>query len=140
MEYRIESLEDADIEYIVPRMFEAIGADYEWINVLYPGHQTEAGQSKIISRFTAMKKSAHNSKWIKAVSTTSGEIVGFALWTVIDKEKPPETELQGPPGTWPDEKEEKYCKTLHRLLITDRRKVIRENDLPIVCKIPKARI
>ena len=134
MAYRTESVEDADFEYIVPRMFEAIGNDYEFINVLYPGHQTQAGQSKITSRFTAWKNSIPNLKWAKAVSVTSEEIVGIAMWTVIDEKKPPETELDGPPGTWPNDEEKKYCQSLHRALLTDRRRVIRENDLPIMSK------
>jgi hypothetical protein len=132
MAYRTETLEDADFEYIVPRMFEAIGNDYEFINALYPSHQTQAGQSKIASRFIALKNAAPNGKWIKAVTVTSGEIVGLALWTVINQEKPPEAELDGPPGTWPNNEEKKYCQAMHRVLLADRRRVIRENSLPIM--------
>lgn len=134
MEYRIETVEDADFSYIIPRMFEAIGDDYEFINVLYPGHQTQAGQSKIASRFIALKEANPNGKWMKAVSVTSGEIVGFALWTVLDQSKPPEVELSGPPGTWPSNEEKEYCQAMYRVLLADRRRLIRENSLPIMSK------
>jgi hypothetical protein len=99
MAYRTKPLEDADFEYIIPWMFEAIGKDCEFINVLYPGHQSQAGQSKIASCFIALKNAAPNGKSIKAVAVTSGDIVGFALWTVIDQKKHPEAELDVPSGT-----------------------------------------
>jgi hypothetical protein len=134
MTYRVELVEDSDLEYIVPRMFEAMGNDYEFMNVMWPGHHTPDGQRKIVSRFLAGKNAAPNTKWIKAVAVDSGEIVGFAMWTVIDQKKPQEVDVDGPPGTWADEEEKKYCQALHRSLLAPRRKAIRENDLPIMCK------
>lgn len=87
-----------------------------------------------MSRFLAGKNAAPNTKWIKAVAVDSREIVGFAMWTVIDQKKPPEVDVDGPPGTWVDEEEKEYCQALHRSLLVPRRKAIRENDLPIMCK------
>ncbi|PVH94100.1 hypothetical protein DM02DRAFT_694119 [Periconia macrospinosa] len=132
MAYQIELVEDDDFSYIVPGLFEAMGNDYEFMNVLYPGHHTPAGQSKIASRFCALKNASAKGKWLKAVEIATGKIVGFAMWTVIDEEKPPEKELDGPPGTWPSEEEKRYCRELHRALLVDRRREIRENDLPIM--------
>lgn len=134
MEYQIEFVEDDDFTYIVPRIFEAMGNNNEFMNVLYPGHHTPVGQNKIASRFRTMRNASSKSKWLKAIETTSGEIVGFAMWTVIDEEKPPETELDGPPGTWSSEEEKRYCRALHRAFLVDRRKAIRENDLPIMSR------
>ena len=87
-----------------------------------------------MSRFLAGKHAAPNTKWIKAVAVASGEIVGFAMYTVIDQKKPPEIDVDGPPGTWADEEEKQYCQALHRSLLALRRKAIRENDLPIMRK------
>ena len=134
MAYRVELVEDADFAYIVPRVFEAFGDDYEFVNTLYPGHQTEAGHIKITSRFIALKYSVPNTHWIKAVDVASGEIAGFSMWTVIDNEKPPEVELDGPPGTWTSEEEKDYCRAMHRALVSDRRRIIRNNTLPIMSK------
>jgi hypothetical protein len=134
MAYRIEPVEDSDLAYIVPRMFEAIGTEIQFINALWPNNHTPDGQSKIASRMLAGKNAAPNTKWIKAVAVDSGEIVGMAMWTVIDKKKPPEVDVDGPPGTWADEEEKRYCQALHRSLMAHRRKVIRENDLPIMCE------
>jgi hypothetical protein len=134
MTYRVELVEDSDLDYIVPRMFEAMGNDYEFLNAMWPRHHTPDGQRKIVSRFLAGRDAAPNIKWIKAVAVDSGEIVGFAMWTVIDQKKPPEVDVDGPPGTWADEEEKRYCRALHRSLLAPRRKAIRENDLPIMCK------
>lgn len=134
MAYRIELVDDSDFAYIVPRLFEAIGTNYEFMNVLYPGHHTSAGQIKIASRFCALKNASTKSKWLKAIDTASEEIVGFAMFTVIDEQKPPEIELDGPPGTWPSNEEKRYCQALHRALLVDRRRTIRESDLPIMSK------
>jgi hypothetical protein len=134
MAYRIEPIEGSDLAYIVPRMFEAIGTEVQLINTLCPDNHTPDGQRKIVSRMLAGKKAGTNTKWIKAVAVDSGEIVGMALYTVIDQTEPPEVDVDGPPGTWPDEEETRYCQALHRTLMAHRRKVIRENDLPTMRK------
>ncbi|KAF2441393.1 hypothetical protein P171DRAFT_446289 [Karstenula rhodostoma CBS 690.94] len=77
--YRVELVEDSDLDYIVPRMFQAMGNDYEFMNVMWPGHHTPDGQRKIVSRLLAGKNAAPNTKWIKAVAVDTGEIVGSLL-------------------------------------------------------------
>ena len=133
MAYNVEMIHDDDLVYIVPRMFAAFGSGYEFVNSLYPNHDTAEGQEKIIGRFQAMKNMAKHVMWTKAVEASSGKAVGMAVWTLIEETKPPETELDGPPGTWPSEAEKQYCQALTRVLVSDRRRVIRENNLPIMC-------
>jgi hypothetical protein len=134
MTYRVELVKDHDLDQIVPRTFEAMGNGYEFMNVMWPDHHTPDGQRKIVARFLAIKDAAPNTKWIKAVAVPSEEIVGFAMWTIINQQRPPELDIDGPPGTWADEEEKKYCQALHRSLLASRRKAIRDNDLPIMCK------
>jgi hypothetical protein len=109
MAYRVEPMQDSDLSYIVPGMFEAVGTDIEFINALWPNNHTPDGQRKILSRMLAGKNAAPNTKWIKAVTVDSGEIVGMAIWTVIDKKKPAAVDVDGPPGTWSDQEEKRYC-------------------------------
>ena len=132
MSYKIEQIQDEDFEDIVPRMFSAFGNGYEFVNALYPSHSTPAGHKAIASRFRSMKTAAVNTHWIKVVDTVTAQSVGLALWTLIEEAKPPETALDGPPGTWPSQIEKEYCQAMHRSLVADRRKLIRENDLPII--------
>ncbi|KAF1979427.1 hypothetical protein BU23DRAFT_643107 [Bimuria novae-zelandiae CBS 107.79] len=132
MAYRLEEVQDSDFLYMVPRMLEAFGNGYEFTNTLYPGHETKAGQSKIVSRLVAVKNAIRNTHWVKAVATASGEIARFAMWTILDKEKPPELDLDGPMGTRPNEEGKEYCRAMHRVVMAERRRVIRDNDLPIL--------
>jgi hypothetical protein len=132
MAYRVESVQDADLEYIVRHTFGTFGTSYEFLNIMYAGHQTETGQISIASRFSTIKNGSSNTKWIKAVAEGSHDIAGFSMWTIIDQEKPPEADLKG--GSWSNKEEEEYARALHKALLTDRRKTIRENELPIMSK------
>ncbi|KAF2115166.1 hypothetical protein BDV96DRAFT_62714 [Lophiotrema nucula] len=62
------------------------------------------------------------------IETSTGEIVGVSQWTVIEGEKP----ADGRQGTWPSEEEKEYCQCLYRACMEQRRRVIKDNELPIV--------
>jgi hypothetical protein len=116
MAYRIGHIEPTDFDTLVPPMFDAFGTHYEFVNALYPDHDTPRGRRAIVAKFRSMHKAAANTHWIKAVDTASGQAVGLAMWTSIEREeeKPPEKDLDGPPGTWPSEEVKEYCRAMHR--------------------------
>ncbi|KAF2681408.1 hypothetical protein K458DRAFT_391797 [Lentithecium fluviatile CBS 122367] len=108
MTYTIERIQDEDFAYIVPRMFSTFGNSYEFVNSLYPNYSTPAGHKKIAGKFQSTKNAAANATWTKAIDAVSTKAVDLAVWTLIEETKPPETELDGPPGTWPSKADKEY--------------------------------
>jgi hypothetical protein len=136
MTYRMEPIQPADFDTLVPPMFDAFGTHYEFVNALYPNHDTPSGRKAIAAKFRLMHKAATNTYWIKAVVTASGKAAGLAMWTSIEREenKPPEKDLDGPPGTWPSEEMKEYCRAMHRDVVAGRRRLILVEEVPIVGK------
>lgn len=132
MPFEINDVHDEDFPKFVPSLFGAMGGYSNFVNALYPDNLTAEGQQKAIQRFKMQKKLDPTVKWCKVIDTDTNEIVGVAQWTVIQDMKPLEEDIDGPPGTWPNEESKQYCQALYKSFMERRRKLFRENDLPFI--------
>lgn len=82
--------------------------------------------------FIAHKNMDPTVKWCKVTDTDTGEIIGVAQWLIIQGQKPPEFDFDGPPGTWKDDTEKKYAQEIFRSFARFRRETIQKEDLPIL--------
>ncbi|KAJ4299109.1 hypothetical protein N0V90_004353 [Kalmusia sp. IMI 367209] len=122
-----------DFTFFIPPLFKAMGLAH-FVATLWPDNQTEQGQQRIIKRFMA-------EMWIKAVDTTATEangspkIVGITQWAIFEANKTyREVPYYAPDDLWPNEIEKDYAMHLWESYIEPRRKVLREEILPVTCK------
>lgn len=125
---------DEEFATFVPLTFEAMGGRSEFVNAVWPGGFTSAGQEMTRQRFLFLKSIDPSCKWVKITDTDTNEIVGVAQWNVYDKEKPPEMIVDGPPGTWATDADKEFAQELFKSFMAKRWQYIRENELPILCK------
>ncbi|KAF2877607.1 hypothetical protein BDV95DRAFT_535306 [Massariosphaeria phaeospora] len=133
MGLQLQSITDSDFQEFVPALFNAMGGYSQFVNALYPGNLSEEGQQKAIQRFIIQKKLDKSLRWCKVTDTELGEIIGVAQWSVILDEKPQEEDIDGPPGTWENDIEKEYCQEIYRSFMENRRRIVRDNSLPIIC-------
>lgn len=134
MPLEISSVSDDDIRKFVPDLFEAMGGDNNFVNATYPENLTEEGQKTAAERFIEHGKMDPTVRWCKVVDTDLGEIIGVSQWSVVQLHKPPEVDMDGPPGTWASDKDKEYARALNRSFMAYRREVFRKNELPIMSK------
>jgi hypothetical protein len=123
--------------FIAP-IFRAMNGQNHVVNALYPHNLTPSGQHRAMTRFLALQASNSAVQWIKVVDTDvseNGGIIGVAQWYIIDGEsgKPEERDLDGPDGMW-DSEEKEYAKAVFRRYLRERREIVREAGLPIMCE------
>ena len=118
---------------MMPVMFGAMAERSQFVNAVYPHNMTPEGQEKHRQTFLFLKGIDPSQRWLKATDNATGEIVGVAQWNVFDGPKPPEIELDGPPGTWDTQDDKEWAQALFRAYMEDRRKVIREATGPVMC-------
>jgi hypothetical protein len=122
---------DEDFYKFAPFMFEAIHPN-GFVDACWPNNLTKDAQDLHASGFIAHKGFDSTVKWCKITDTETGEIIGVAQWLIIKDQKPPESDFDGPPGTWKDETEKLYAQDIYRSFARYRREVIRNSELPIV--------
>ncbi|KAF2245446.1 hypothetical protein BU26DRAFT_532980 [Trematosphaeria pertusa] len=128
----VEDPRDEDYPALVSLVFEAYGGKNEYINAVFPKNTTETGLENAVLRCVFTTKMSKAVKWHKVTDGTTGEIIGGAMWSIYTDAKPPNSELDGPPGTWENEDEKEYAQALFRGCKEYERKYWDENDLPLV--------
>ena len=127
--------EDADMHRFFEIVVDGFGTEHEYINVVFPAHETAAGRKVGGERFSALKKSDKYATFLKVTDKDTGEIIGAAKWNIYNGEIPPETGL-GTTEYWETEEMAGYADAMYRLYLENRRKAIRDSGGHLVCEYP----
>lgn len=122
-----------DFGSMIHLMFDAMGGGSQFVNAVYPHNTTTEGRKKHAQTLLYLKSIDPSQRWLKVIDTALGQIIGIAQWHVYDGPKPPEVELDGPPGTWDTDEDKEWAQALFRSFMEDRRRVIREATGPVMC-------
>ncbi|KAL1604057.1 hypothetical protein SLS60_005649 [Paraconiothyrium brasiliense] len=138
MSFEILPATKEDFKFFIPPLFKAMGLAH-FVATLWPDNQTEQGQQRAIQRFMTEMDDHSGIRWIKAVDTTATEaddsrkIVGIAQWAVFEPDRTyREVPYYAPDDLWPNKLERDYAIHLWESYIQPRRKVLREDTLPVV--------
>ena len=133
MDFTVDFCKDEDFEAMMPVMFGAMAGRSQFVNAVYPHNLTPEGQKKHEQTFLYLKSIDPSQRWLKATDNSTGEMVGIAQWNVYDGAKPPEIELDGPPGTWDTDDDKEWAQAMFTAYMEDRRRIIREATGPVIC-------
>ena len=129
--------ECADSDIDIPMMaiiFDGMKGQNHFINAIRPHNMTSQGRERARQDYLRMKHLDPSSRWIKASERITDELVGMAQWNIYGDAKPPEKDLDGPPGKWDTEDDKEWAVELFRSNMVHRRKVLRETSGPVVCR------
>lgn len=131
MPFTLEKCTEADI----PRFFEilsvAFGHDHEYIDSVFPDHDTPAGRAAGTERMLEIMKEDIYATFLKVV-TDQGKMIATAKWNIYDNVLPPEDELTG--DYWKDESEKEFAKHMFTGFHAPRRKHIEASKGNLVCE------
>ena len=133
MALALDFCKDEDFGPMVDLMFDAMGARSQFVNAVYPHNMTKEGREKHRQTFLYLKVIDPSQRWLKVTDPALNQIIGVAQWNVYDGPKPPEIELDGPPGTWDSEDDKEWAQALFKSYMEDRWRVIREATGPVLC-------
>jgi hypothetical protein len=111
------------------------------VNAVDPHRVTNCGiqgLNKVVGRLAYLWDVDPSVRWLKDTDTTTGNIVSASPWNVYDKEKPAEMMLDGHPGSWDSEADNKYAIEMFKSFITPTWTRYREAEVPIICKFGMA--
>ena len=114
-------------------IFDGMNGRNHFINAIRPHNMTPEGRERARQDYLRMKHLDSSSRWIKATDRVTGEMVGMAQWNVYTGEKPPEKDLDGPPGKWDSEDDKEWAVALFRSNMAHRREVLRKATGPVIC-------
>ena len=136
--WAIDECSDSDINMsMMAIIFDGMNGQNHFINAIRPHNMTAKGREKAREDYLRMKHLDPSSRWLKATDRSTGELVGMAQWNVYEGEKPPEKDLDGPPGKWDSEEDKQWAVALFRSNMVHRRKVLREASGPVICVYPE---
>ena len=142
----ITDCSDSDINTpIMALIFDGMNGQNHFINAIRPHNMTPSGREKAREDYLRMKRLDPSSRWIKATTTASPssstndeELLGMAQWNVYEEgasNRPPEKDLDGPPGKWDSNDDKEWAVALFRSNMARRRKVLRETSGPVICTL-----
>lgn len=124
--------EDADMHRFFEILSTAFGTEHEYINVVFPAHDTPAGKVTGGERMLQIRHADPNSTFLKVTDPAIGEIIGIAKWNIYDGSIPPENGL-GTTEFWDSKEMACYADAMYRLYLEERRAAIRESEGHLVC-------
>jgi hypothetical protein len=131
MPFHIEKCTEADMARFFEIVSLAFGHEHEYIESVYPDHDTPAGRAAGAERMLATMKADIYATWLKVVNE-EGEMVAGAKWNIYDHVLPPEFEAEG--DYWKSDEEKEYGQHMFRTYLVPRRKAIKESGGHIVCE------
>ena len=131
MPFKISPCDDVDIPLVFAIISTALGP-IPYMNALYPGHNEPSGREIGAKRMLDLKRTDPHSHFIKAVDTSSGEIVGVAEWILYNGNVPEELGMEG--DYWNSMEDKSYANCLWKSYLAPRRQMIKETDGRLVCK------
>jgi hypothetical protein len=131
----LATCEDADM----PRFFEIMslgfGREHEYINIVFPEHDTPAGRALGGERMLQAKKDPITT-CLKVTDNNTGEIIGIAKWNLYKNEVPEETGL-GTTEYWDTAEMAEYAEDLYVEYLKNRRAAIRASKGNLVGTLSK---
>ena len=125
MAITVEYCTDADIDSIFHIISEAFKHSQPYIDAVFPNHDTPAGHKQGRDRMLEMKRMDPTARFIKAVDSHTGQIVGQAVWLVLDQD-PGKERLEG--NFWENEQEKEYAQELFAQYIVPRTEAFKSTD------------
>lgn len=136
MVLRVEPAGQEDLATIVPIIFDAYGGEHPYLNAVFPHNLTKEGQGKALERIIDIGASNETAQWEKVVDTTTGEIIGAAMWLIFREKKPEAHDMDGPEGTWDNEADKEWAQELYRAYTLEEQAFWDSNHLPVMSKFP----
>ena len=125
MAITVQEAADSDIPRIFEIFSDTFEQNHEFVNVMYPKHDTAEGRVVGARRMLEAKKDP-KTRFIKAIDP-SGELIGFAKWTIYGGVVPPAKGLSTK-EYWDDEATADYAAALHKSFVITRQEAIKERD------------
>ena len=100
------------------------------MDTMYPNHHTDHGRSEGAERLLHMKCTDATNRFLKAIDTGTGEIIGQAKWNVFENGMPEQTKLAG--SYWESQDEKEYAEFLYEVCLEPIRRVARSAEGPLV--------
>ncbi|KAF2865124.1 hypothetical protein BDV95DRAFT_599970 [Massariosphaeria phaeospora] len=88
MEFEVGPVRPEDMAQIMAVIFRAHRGENHYVNAVHPQNLTQDGQEKALKKLLSFTESSERSVWKKATTTTTGKIVGLAIWLVYETYKP----------------------------------------------------
>jgi len=121
----VESMTEADFPRGFEILSEAFAHDHEYIETVFPKHETASGRKIGGERLLSIDKAQTYAHFLKALDA-KGEIIAMAKWNLFRNEIPPEDGI-GTQEFWDDKATAEYADSIYRHYLTKRRKAIRES-------------
>ena len=126
----VEFCDEADFYRIFSIVSDAFGDDQPYIDAIFPDHHEPSGRVRGSARFLEMKRIDPSNRFLKAIDTTTGEIMGHAKYIIFENGKPEERPLGG--DFWKTADEKQYAAHLYEHYLEPRRKVVRSANGPVI--------
>ena len=129
MAFTVEECTDADMARMFELVSVAFGHEHEYVEAVFPDHDTPAGRAAGSERMLAMKADP-TATFIKVIDE-DGKMIAGAKWNVFDGEVPPEYVLEG--DYWKSQEEKDYANHMFAAYLVPRRKAIKDSAGNLVC-------
>ena len=123
---------EADFYRLFCIISDAFGEDQPYIDLIFPNHHDHAGRLQGAERLLQMKRNDPTNRFLKAIDTATGEIIGLAKWIIFADGKPGETPLSG--NFWENEDEKERAKYVYAAFLEPRRKAARAANGSLICR------
>ncbi|KAJ8131018.1 hypothetical protein O1611_g2607 [Lasiodiplodia mahajangana] len=126
-------MDDEDVPTCFKILSDSFGHDAPFVDVYFPNHDTLAGQVQGSNRLVAWKRSAPESKFLKAVISTERDgaseerIIGFCIWTYMQDIPPQKIEqAENVEEVWPDMTERQFMAGLWEEYVKPRTQAVKD--------------
>lgn len=125
--YTINPCTGADMHRVFEIVSLAFGHDHEYMDAIFPSHDTPEGRSIGAERMLQMFHGDSYGHFVKVVEADTRTIVGAAKWNIYEKGIiPPQPELNG--DYWQSEDDKEFAQALFHEFFAPRQKVIERTN------------
>jgi len=125
--FEVQRCTEADIPRVFEIVSQAFANDHEYVDAVFPLHDTPAGRAAGSERMLQMFHGDPNGNFLKVVDTDTGTIVAAAKWNIYkDGDVPPQPQIDG--DYWENEEEKEFAQALFNAFFAPRQKVIEETN------------
>ena len=129
MGIQVLEAEDGDMSRIFEIASNAFARNEPFWDATWPKHWTESGRAVGMQRFIKVKHSDPNTKYMKAVDGSSGEILGMAKWNIYNNFVPDFSKAdEDQTDYWDNEDDREYTAHMGREFMKQRQAAIRRTN------------
>lgn len=132
MSLRLELCYDADMPRAFAIVSESFGHEHEYIETLFPAHNTDAGRAAGAERFLTMKHIDPHATFLKITDPNINEVIGIAKWNIYNGTVPDPVQLSG--GFWANDDAKEYANSLLAGFLLPRLEAIKASKGYLVCR------